>query len=134
LKGTEFFNDLFYNPDFYNIMNNEIGTGNPINLENIKEVKALDGIFRKTLSYNQDTMLCHFRMEKNSIIPLHNHINAQIGYVLSGKIKFLTEDSDFIVKEGDSYVFGPNEKHGAEILEDSLVIEVFTPYRPEYEP
>lgn len=109
-------------------------TKNPINLNDIKEIKALEGIYRKTLAFNHDAMLCHFKMLKGSKIQLHNHINAQVGYVLSGKVKFLTEKSDFIVTTGDSYIFDANEKHGAVILEDAIVIEVFTPVRPEYKP
>jgi quercetin dioxygenase-like cupin family protein len=75
-------------------------------------------------------------MEKDSEIPLHNHSNVQIGYVLSGKIRFLSEDKEheFTAAKGDSYVFEAEELHGAKVLEDTELIEVFYPYRPEYEP
>lgn len=109
-------------------------TNNPINLRDISEIEALQGIFRSTLSYNKDGLLCHFRMLKGAKIPLHDHVNTQIGYVISGKIRFLTDGADFIASSGDSYVFNSYEKHGAEILEDTLAIEVFIPIRPEYIP
>ncbi|MHA1820814.1 MAG: cupin domain-containing protein [Promethearchaeota archaeon] len=107
-------------------------TQNPISLKDVKSVKALDGIFRRTLAYNEETMLCHFDMKKGAKIPLHDHIHVQIGYVIKGKIKFFTENGEFIASAGDSYVFDSNEKHGAELLEDSEVIEVFSPCRSEY--
>ena len=105
----------------------------PINKDSVESVKALEGIYRKTLAYDEKVMLCHFFLEKGASIPLHDHEAHQIGYVLSGVVKFKTEDrGEFIANPGDSYVFDSNEKHGAEILEDAEVIEVFSPMREEY--
>jgi quercetin dioxygenase-like cupin family protein len=117
-------------------MDEKIKTLNPINVKDIAPFEALPGIFRKTLAYNQDTMLCFFQLEKDSDIPLHNHPNVQIGYIISGKIQFLSDQKDFefIAIQGDSYVFEAEEMHGANVLEDTELIEVFYPYRPEYEP
>jgi len=98
-----------------------------------KQVETVKGIFRTTMVYNDQIMLCHFTMKKGAIVPLHNHVAAQNGYVLKGKVKFLRkEGEDFIVETGDGYLFDSEEYHGAEVLEDSEVIECFTPMRPEY--
>jgi len=105
-----------------------------INIKDIKPVEKPTGILRRTLTYNKETMLCHFEMKKGAKIPLHNHVHVQNGFCISGKIKFITEKGEFIVKTGDSYVFNSNEKHGADVLEDSVVIEVFSPCRDEYKP
>ncbi|GAH24642.1 unnamed protein product [marine sediment metagenome] len=43
-----------------------------------------------------------------------------------------TENEEFIAKKGDSYVFDSNEKHGAIIMEDTDVIDVFNPAREDY--
>ncbi len=104
----------------------------PINKENLQKVKVLEGIYRKTLTYNNDVMLCFFILEKDAVVPLHEHKAHQIGYVLKGKIKFRTETREFMAKEGDSYMFDSNEKHSAELLEYTEVIEVFNPTRDEY--
>jgi len=105
----------------------------PVNKDNIQKVKALDGIYRKTMAYNDSVMLCFFDLEKNAEIPLHDHEAHQIGYVVSGKIQFITETrGDFLAQEGDSYVFDSREKHGARVLETAEVIEVFCPTRDEY--
>jgi quercetin dioxygenase-like cupin family protein len=105
---------------------------NTINKKDVKPVRVLDGIYRKTLAYNDETMLCFFRLEEGATIPLHQHDATQIGYVMEGKIKFLMENKEFVAEAGDSYVFDSKEKHGAEVLEDTNVIEVFSPCREEY--
>ena len=105
----------------------------PINKEEVDPVKALEGIYRRTLSYNDQVMLCHFTLEKGAEIPLHDHEAHQIGYVISGVVQFLTETrGEFIAKAGDSYVFDTYEKHGANIIETAEVIEVFNPSRKDY--
>ncbi len=105
---------------------------NLVSKNSVDSVEILHGIYRKTLTYNKNMMLCYFNLIKGSQIPLHSHKEHQIGYVLKGKLKFFTENGEFIAEEGDSYVFESNEKHGAKILEDSEVIDVFSPSREDY--
>ena len=104
----------------------------PVNIKDVQQINPISGVFRKTLSYNNDVMLCHFTLETGAEIPLHDHEAHQIGFVTKGKIKFFTETREFIAKEGDSYVFDSNEKHGAKIIDHAEVIEVFSPTRDEY--
>jgi len=103
-----------------------------LNKESVEPIEALEGVFRRTLLYNDSLMLCHFTLEENAEIPIHSHEEHQIGYVIKGRIKFITENGEFIAKKGDSYVFDSNEKHGAIILEYTEVIDVFNPSREDY--
>jgi len=105
---------------------------NPVNKSSLNSIEALPGIYRKTLIYNENMMLCHFILDKNSNVPLHSHKEHQIGYVIKGKLLFFTENEEFLAQKGDSYVFESNEKHGAKILESSEVIDVFSPPREDY--
>ncbi len=96
-------------------------------------VEMMPGVRRSTLCYNDDIMLCHFTMDKGAKIPLHNHVAAQNGYLVSGRLRFFKEDgTSFIVEAGTGYLFNSNEKHGSEALEASVLIECFNPMRPEY--
>ena len=106
-------------------------------MKNASEGKPIEnpaGVVRKTLSYNEEAMLCHFGVEKGSKIPLHNHRATQIGYIIKGKARFLAEDpeDEFEAAVGDSYVFGPYVKHGTIALEYTEYVEVFSPARDEY--
>ncbi len=107
-----------------------------ISVEDVESVEMLDGIFRKTLAFNKEVMICHFLLKKDISLPLHNHEASQAGFVLRGKIRFDIEINEkienFVAKKGDSYIFNSNQKHGAFILEEAEVIEAFSPYREEY--
>ena len=99
----------------------------------LQAVEGPPGIHRTTLAYNPDTMLCHFTMKRGAEIPLHHHDAVQNGFVISGRVQFLNESgNDFVAEPGSGYVFGPNEPHGAVVLEDAEVIECFAPMRLEY--
>ena len=93
-----------------------------------------EGVTRKTLSYNDEAMLCHFTLKKGAQIPLHNHRATQVGYVVSGKARFIAEtpESEFQAEAGESYVFSRFVKHGTIALEDTEYVEVFVPPRDEY--
>ena len=103
-------------------------------IDSAKAVEMLDGITRRTLAYNDDAMLCQITLDKGSQIPLHSHEPTQIGMCISGRIRFFgeTDADEFIAEAGDGYVMAGNKPHGADALEDSVVVEVFAPSRPEY--
>ena len=106
-------------------------------MKNVSEAKPVEnppGVVRKTLSYNDEAMLCHFRLKKGAQIPLHNHRATQIGYLVSGKARFLAEklEDEFEAQPGQSYVFSRFVKHGTIALEETEYVEVFVPVRDEY--
>jgi quercetin dioxygenase-like cupin family protein len=93
------------------------------------------GIFRTTLAWSEQSMLCHFRMAKGARIPLHDHPAVQNGYLISGRVRFQRAgQAAFVAVAGTGYCFASGEPHGAEVLEDAEAIECFTPARPEYAP
>ena len=103
--------------------------------ENEPKIEFRPGVFRTTLSYDNESMLCRFQMPKGAKIDLHEHEALQNGFIISGKLRFFHEDGSFIdVGAGDGYVFASLEKHGSEALEDTDFIEFFAPCRPEYIP
>jgi quercetin dioxygenase-like cupin family protein len=102
-------------------------------LNQARRVPLRQGIDRVTLSYNQDNMLCYFYLKKGTGLTLHSHEAVQNGFVVKGRLRFFKNDgSSFEVKAGDGYIFHSFEPHGSEVLEDTELIECFSPMRPEY--
>jgi quercetin dioxygenase-like cupin family protein len=90
------------------------------------------GINFKTLVHGINTSLHEFKLSKGSIIPKHSHIHEQTGYMISGKMKFVLNDGEFLSEPGDSWCIPGNVDHEVHVLEDSVAIEVFSPVRQEY--
>ncbi|MFB3895795.1 MAG: cupin domain-containing protein [bacterium] len=92
----------------------------------------LPGIKIKTLVYGELTLMTEFVMDKGSSLPDHTHPYEQTGYLVSGKIILYIEDKKQQIMAGDSWCIPKNVHHHAEILENSVAVEVFAPTREEY--
>lgn len=90
------------------------------------------GVWAMPLSHDERCILMLFRIKDGGEVPVHSHPEAQYGLVLKGRGVFQTEEGEVEVEEGDSYAFAPGERHGFKALEETLVIDVFTPTRPDY--
>ncbi len=96
--------------------------------------EALEGIKLKTLVYGDKTLFAEFRLEKGSRLPRHAHPHEQTGYLVSGRIRLSIGEASFEVEPGDSWCIPGDVAHQAEILENSVAIEVFSPVREDYLP
>jgi quercetin dioxygenase-like cupin family protein len=96
--------------------------------------QVLTGIKLKTLVYGDKTLFTEFHLKKDSQLPLHAHPQEQTGYLLAGRIRLFIGDEIFEVEPGDSWCVLSNVEHRAEILADSVAIEVFSPVREDYLP
>jgi quercetin dioxygenase-like cupin family protein len=95
---------------------------------------ALPGIERKTLVYGERTLSTEYRMKAGSELPAHSHPHEQTGYLVSGHIRLTIGDEQFDVTPGGSWCIPGNVVHKADILEDALAIEIFSPVREDYLP
>lgn len=59
----------------------------------------------------------------------HSHVNEQVSYLIKGKLKIIIGDKKRIINENEGYMVPPNIKHHIEVLEDSLIIDFFSPKR-----
>jgi quercetin dioxygenase-like cupin family protein len=97
-------------------------------------MRAIEGIEQKTLVYGEKTLMVEFRLHRGALLPLHAHPHEQTGYLVSGRILLTVGAEVHEVVAGDSWCIAGGVNHGAEILEDSVAVEVFAPVRKEYLP
>lgn len=90
------------------------------------------GIKIKTLNYGENTLMTEFLLEKGAVLPEHTHFNEQTGYLVKGKIRLYINGKSEELTPGDSWNISSNIKHKAEIIEDSIAIEIFYPVREDY--
>lgn len=62
----------------------------------------------------------------------HSHPHHQLVYVLSGSIEITVAGEAQIAKAGDSFVVDGGLEHQARAIEESDVLDVFTPVREDY--
>lgn len=90
------------------------------------------GHYSQAMVHGVATHLTEVRFTKGAVVPEHRHPHEQTGYLISGSLRFFGDGEDAVVTPGDCWNSSSDEPHGAEALEDSVVIEVFSPIRDDY--
>lgn len=99
------------------------------------EVQGTDiggGITRRILAHAGGMMIVEATFQKGAVGTAHRHPHEQVSYILSGKFRYTMEDQSYILEKGDTYYVPPEALHGAEALEDSVILDVFTPQREDF--
>jgi quercetin dioxygenase-like cupin family protein len=91
-----------------------------------------EGVRRKILGYNKELMLILVEFKKGSVGYLHKHYHTQASYLVSGSFEVNINGEKKIQKAGDAYFLLPDIEHGVVALEDSSLIDVFTPHREDF--
>jgi quercetin dioxygenase-like cupin family protein len=100
--------------------------------------EPFEGVRRKVIT-GENLTFCLYHLKAGLTFPPHQHLQEQMAYIVEGKVEFsMGEGEKHIFREGMFFSFGPNVRHGARFLEDSIVLDVFSPpmdypaVRPEY--
>ena len=77
--------------------------------------------------------VARLEMKAGALVPSHSHHNAQFTMVQTGVLKFLLADgAEVLVGAGEVLELPPHVPHGVEVMEDSVVIDLFTPRRDDW--
>lgn len=94
----------------------------------------IDGIEMKTMVYGNNTLMAEYRLKEGSRLPVHSHPHEQTGYLVSGRMRLTIGNETREVEAGDSWNISGQVEHWAEIMENSVAVEVFFPVRKDFLP
>jgi|SRR4029077_11408602 len=100
--------------------------------EDGKKSEPERGLKRRVLAYNDKLFLAEHEMVKGWVGTMHSHAHDQIVYVVHGHLRVTCQGKTFDVRTGGTFVVRGGVQHGASAIEESLVIDVFTPCREDY--
>ena len=93
-------------------------------------IQLAPGVRRMTAAVGDKMMQVVVWFEKGAKVPEHAHIHEQIAAVLSGKMRFVVAGKVQELTEG-SVMLKSNVPHSAEALEESWLLDTFTPLRED---
>ena len=76
--------------------------------------------------------IARFELKRGGVVPRHAHENEQVSMVLSGALLFRIDGREVTIRGGDVMQIPGNVPHEVEVLEDALVIDVFSPIRKDW--
>ena len=97
-----------------------------------KPVEIFPGVYRRTLIWGANAMVCEITLPKGSVVALHHHRHEQVGYLVSGRLSFTVNGVTHIVEAGGSWAVPGDAPHTVTALEDTIAIDIFSPVRDEY--
>ena len=65
-------------------------------------------------------------------MPEHSHPQEQIAHVIKGRMKLIVAGVPHELAAGDAFYLASNVPHGVETIEDTTVIDTFSPPRNDY--
>jgi quercetin dioxygenase-like cupin family protein len=65
-------------------------------------------------------------------MPEHQHSQEQIVHILSGRMRLIVEGKPYELATGDVFYLASNIPHGVETIEETRVLDTFSPPRDEY--
>ena len=100
------------------------------NWNQVPEVELSPGLTRQMIHTPRMTIL-RVSFKKGVAAPAHQHIHEQLTMLTSGAMRFELGGVPVLLNPGDLLPIPSNVPHGAEALEDSVLIDVFTPPRED---
>lgn len=101
--------------------------------DDVVEEVLNEQLSRKILNHSPNLMIVEVQFRAGGVGEPHRHQDhEQIGYILRGRFEVTVGDEKKILKTGDSFYAGRNVLHGVVALEDSALLDIFTPRRDDF--
>ncbi len=95
-------------------------------------IEICPGIRRQTLAHGRTMYQMIAQLDPGSRMPEHKHAQEQIVHILSGRMKLFVDGVPHELAAGDSFYLRSNVPHRVETIEETRVLDTFSPPRDEY--
>jgi quercetin dioxygenase-like cupin family protein len=96
------------------------------------EVEQLSDKLTRQMISGENATLSQLVLKKGATVPRHSHVNEQYSWILSGALKFVFDDREILVGEGEVLLIPANVPHSAVALEDTVDVDIFAPRRDDW--
>jgi unsaturated pyranuronate lyase len=95
-------------------------------------IEICPGIKRQTIASGKTMYQMQAHLTAGSKMPEHSHAQEQQVYILSGRMKLIVQGTPHELTTGDSFYLSSGIPHAVETLEETRVLDTFSPPRDEY--
>lgn len=96
------------------------------------EVERLSSTIGRQFIVGTDMMIARVLLKKGGHVPMHEHHNEQITYILEGALRFMVGGKEVVVRAGEVLCIPPHVPHEAFALEDTVDLDIFNPPRQDW--
>ncbi len=99
---------------------------------NTIEIERLNDKLSRQMLSGDNATISQLLLKKGATVPRHSHLNEQYSWIISGSLKFIFDDREIFVGEGEILVIPANVAHSAVAIEDTVDIDIFAPRREDW--
>jgi quercetin dioxygenase-like cupin family protein len=82
--------------------------------------------------HTENLTIARLQIAKDAVVPEHSHVNEQVATVERGALQFHIAGQDVVLRDGQSVAIPSNVPHSVVALEDTTVVDVFSPRREDW--
>lgn len=82
--------------------------------------------------HTENLTIARLQIAKDAVVPEHSHVNEQVATVERGALRFEIGGRELILQAGQSVAIPSNVPHSVVALEDTVVVDVFSPRRDDW--
>jgi unsaturated pyranuronate lyase len=94
--------------------------------------EQLNPLVTRKVIHTDAMTIARLTIAKGAVVPSHHHVNEQCAMVEKGALKFDLDGREILVSAGQALAIPPDIPHGVEAMEDTVVIDLFTPRRQDW--
>jgi quercetin dioxygenase-like cupin family protein len=95
-------------------------------------IELCPGIKRRTLTHGASMYQMIAQLDAGSVMPEHKHPHEQIAHVLKGRLRLIVDGVPHEMTTGQSFYLASNVPHGVETIDETTMLDTFSPPREEY--
>jgi quercetin dioxygenase-like cupin family protein len=88
--------------------------------------------FSRRVIHTENMTIARIHLKKGGVVAEHHHVNEQVAFVLSGALQFIIAGKPLELRAGECVVIPPDVPHSVAVLEDTDVIDTFSPGRSDW--
>lgn len=96
------------------------------------EIEKLSDKLTRQMISGENATISQLVLKKGAAVPRHSHMNEQYSWIISGALKFVFDDREILVGEGEILLIPANVAHSAVALEDTVDVDIFAPRREDW--
>ncbi len=96
------------------------------------ENEKLNPLSSRQVIHGEKMTIARMHLHKGCLVPEHKHHNEQLSMVEQGSLRFNLDGAERVLNAGEVLRIPPNVPHSVTALEDSLVVDLFSPPREDW--
>jgi quercetin dioxygenase-like cupin family protein len=96
------------------------------------EIEQLNDKLSRQMISGENATISQLLLKKGAVVPRHSHMNEQYSWIITGALKFVFDDREILVGEGEILLIPANVAHSAVALEDTVDVDIFAPRREDW--